>query len=173
MGETKNKMLQRCWGWDYKAPCIYLITIVIADRRSMALGRLVVDNDGGGDPAKVMAHVEPSAPGRAVEAEWRRMGELTPAIKPLAIQMVVEVTLTPAQQNNSGGSVASALAGACPQRRIETETGEFREKLAVLLAMAAKGAVLISPCISDGEREIARRVMEMIDRLAHARMSVV
>ena len=21
--ELKNKMLQRCWGWDYKAPCIY------------------------------------------------------------------------------------------------------------------------------------------------------
>ena len=86
--ELKNKMLQRCWGWDYKAPCIYLITIVIADRRSMALARLVVDNDGGGDPAKVMAHVEPSAAGRAVEAEWRRMGELTPAIKPLEIQIM-------------------------------------------------------------------------------------
>ena len=86
--ELNNKMLQRCWGWDYKAPCIYLITIVIADRRSMALGRLVVDNDGCGDPAKVMAHVEPSAAGRAVEAEWRRMGELTPAIKPLEIQIM-------------------------------------------------------------------------------------
>jgi hypothetical protein len=276
--EPKNKMLQRCWGWDYKAPCIYLITIVIADRRSMALGRLVVDNDGGGDPAKVMAHVEPSAAGRAVEAEWRRMGELTPAIKPLEIQimpdhihfiirvterlarplgqiiagfktgsskaatgkpgfwskgfqdtilfregqlasmfgylrdnprrlavkrlyrefftvrrdLVVEVSLTRNQQDNGGCSVASALAGACPLRRqllhfqavgnesllkapaifqiqcsrtylayrrvakpggglkiardesgrpiIETETGEFREKLEVLLAMAAKGA---------------------------------
>ena len=86
--ELKNKMLHRCWDWDYKAPCIYLITIVIADRRSMALARLVVDNDGGGDPAKVMAHVEPSAAGRAVEAEWRRMGELTPAIKPLEIQIM-------------------------------------------------------------------------------------
>ena len=86
--ELKNKMLQRCWGWDYKAPCIYLMTIVIADRRSMALGRLVVDNDGGGDPAKVMAHVEPSSAGRAVEAEWRRMGELTPAIKLLEIQIM-------------------------------------------------------------------------------------
>ena len=48
---------------------------------------------------------------------------------------------------------------------IETETGEFREKLEVLLAMAAKGAVLISPCISDGEREIARRAMEAGARL--------
>ena len=296
--ELKNKMLQRCWGWDYKAPCIYLITIVIADRRSMALGRLVVDNDGGGDPAKVMAHVEPSAAGRAVEAEWRRMGELTPAIKPLEIQimpdhihfiirvterlarplgqiiagfktgsskaatgkpgfwskgfqdtilfregqlafmfgylrdnprrlavkrlyrefftvrrdLVVEVALTRDQQNNYStpdrannngglrlhfqavGNEALLKAPAIFQiqcsraylayRRvakpggglkiardesgrpiIETETGEFREKLEVLLAMAEKGAVLISPCISDGEREIARRAMEAGSRL--------
>lgn len=301
--EPKNRMLQRCWGWDYKAPCIYSITIAIADRRSMALGRLVVDNDGGGDPAKVAAHVEPSAAGRAVEAEWRRMGELTPAIKPLEIQImpdhihfIVRVTerlarplgqiiagfkagsskaatgkpgfwgegfqdtilfregqlafmfnyvrdnprrlavkrlyrefftvrrdlevmagLAPARHNHSACSVASALAGACPRRGqllhfqaigneallkapaifqiqcsrsylayrrvakpggglkiardesgrpiIETETGEFREKLEVLLAMAAKGAVLVSPCISDGEREIARRAMEAGARL--------
>jgi len=343
--ERKNKMLQRCWGWDYKAPCIYSITIAIADRQSMALGRLVVDNDGGGNPANVVAHVEPTAAGRAVVAEWRRMGELTPAIRPLEIQImpdhihfIVRVTerlarplgqiiagfktgsskaatgkpgfwsegfqdtilfregqlenmfnyvrdnprrlavkrlcrefftvrrdlaivaavdevgltparaatcgggtgltparaatcgggtgltparaatcgggtgLTPAQQNHSGCSVG--LASAKPMtlhfqaigneallkapaifqiqcsrsylayRRvakpggglkiardengrpiIETETGEFREKLEVLLAMAAKGAVLISPCISDGEREIARRAMEAGARL--------
>lgn len=282
--EPKSKMLQRCWGWDYKAPCIYSITIAIADRRSMALGRLVVDNDGGGDPAKVVAHVEQSAVGRAVEAEWRRMGELTPAIKPLEIQIMpdhvhfivrvterlarplgqiiagfktgsskaatgkpgfwsegfqdtilfregqlafmfsylrdnprrlavkrlyrefftvrrdlaVEVALTPAQQDNSGGltlhfqAIGNESLLKAPEifqiqcsrsylayRRvakpggglkiardesgrpiIETETGEFREKLEVLLAMAAKGSVLISPCISDGEREIARRAME-------------
>ena len=289
--EPKNKMLQRCWGWDYRAACIYSITIAIADRPSMALGRLVVDNDGGGDPAKVVAHVELTAAGRAVEAEWRRMGELTPAIKPLEIQImpdhihfIVRVTerlarplgqiiagfktgsskaatgepgfwsegfqdtilfregqlenmfnyvrdnprrlavkrlyrefftvrrdlavrLTPNQQNNGDSSAGLALAKPmtlhfqaignevllkapaifqiqCSRsylayRRvakpgvglkiardesgrpiIETETGEFREKLEVLLAMAAKGAVLISPCISDGEREIARRAME-------------
>ena len=294
--EPRNKMLQRCWGWDYKAPCIYSITIAIADRPSMALGRLVVDNDGGGDPLKVVAHVELTAAGRAVEAEWRRMGELTLAIKPLEIQIMpdhvhfiirvterlarplgqiiagfktggskaatgkpgfwsegfqdtilfhegqlenmfnyvcdnprrlavkrlyrefftvrrdLEVGLTPNQQNNSGGSVGLALAkpmtlhfqaigneallkapaifqiqcsraylayrrvakpgGGLKIARdeggrpiIETETGEFREKLEVLLAMAAKGAVLISPCISDGEREIARRAMEEGARL--------
>ncbi len=294
--EPKNKMLQRCWGWDYRAACIYSITIAIADRPSMALGRLVVDNDGGGDPAKVVAHVELTAAGRAVEAEWRRMGELTPAIKPLEIQImpdhihfIVRVTerlarplgqiiagfktgsskaatgkpgfwsegfqdtilfregqlenmfnyvrdnprrlavkrlyrefftvrrdlavgLTPNQQNNSDSSVDLALAKPmtlhfqaignevllkapaifqiqcsrsylayrrvakpgggrkiarddCGRPIIETETGEFREKLEVLLAMAAKGAVLISPCISDGEREIARRAMEAGARL--------
>ena len=289
----RDKMLQRCWGWDYKAPCIYLITMVIADRRSMALGRLVIDDDGGGDPTKVAAHVELTAAGRAVMAEWRRMGELTPAIRLLEIQVMpehihfilrvterlkrplgqiiagfktgsskaatrkpgfwaagfqdtilfregqlanmfnyvrdnprrlavkrlyrefftvrrdlaIEAGLTPCQQNKGGSSVAPALAGGvrlhfqaigneallgapaifqiqCSRsylayRRvakpggglkiardeggrplIESETGEFREKLDMLLAMAEKGAVLVSPCISDGEREIARRAME-------------
>ena len=287
----RDKMLQRCWNWDYKAPCIYSITMAIADRRSMALGRLVIDDAGNGDQAKVAAHVELTAAGRAVVEEWKRMGELTPAIRPLEIQvmpdhihfilrvterlkrplgqiiagfktgsskaatgkpgfwaagfqdtilfregqlaymfnyvrdnprrlavkrlyrefftvkrdLVVEVGLTPRQQNPS--YVAPALAGGqrlhfqaigneallrapaifqiqCSRsylayRRvakpggglkisrdeggrpiIERETGEFREKLEKLLAMAAKGAVLVSPCISDGEREIARRAME-------------
>ena len=37
------------------------------------------------------------------------------------------------------------------------ETPEFHEKAETLLAAAAHGAVLVSPCISHGEREIARR----------------
>ena len=283
----KNKMLQRCWGWDYKAPCINMITITLADRRSEALGRLIVDSDGGGDPAKVAAHIEPTAAGRAVMAEWRRMGELTPAIRPLALQLmpdhlhgILRVTerlerplgqilagfktgsskaatgkpglwsagfqdtilfregqlehmfgylrdnprrlavkrryreyftvkrdiavvcggeagLTPGQQDRSGLTLHfqaignEALLGApaiyqiqCSRswlayRReakpgggrkivrdtagrplIERETPEFGEHAKQLLAMAAKGAVLVSPCISDGEREIARRAME-------------
>jgi hypothetical protein len=280
--EQSKKMLQRCWGWDYKSPCIYQITIALADRRSEALGRLVIDNDGGGDPAKVEAHVELTAAGRAVEAEWRRMGEFTPAIRPLEIQVMpdhihgilrvterlarplgqilagfktgsskaatgkpgfwsegfqdtilfhegqlenmftylrdnprrlavkrlyrkfftvkrdLKIGLTPAQQNNSGGlalhfqaigneellkspmilqvqcsrsyfaykRVAKPGGGLKIARDesgrpiVETETPEFGEKLEMLLSMAAKGAVLISPCISDGEREIARRAME-------------
>ena len=40
------------------------------------------------------------------------------------------------------------------------ETPEFREKADALLAAAAHGAVLVSPCISQGEREIARRAYE-------------
>lgn len=43
---------------------------------------------------------------------------------------------------------------------VELKTPEFGEKLKMLLSMAEKGAVLISPCISDGEREIARHAME-------------
>ena len=280
--EQSKKMLQRCWGWDYKSPCIYQITIALADRRSMALGRLVIDSDGEGDPIQVEAHVELTAAGRAVEAEWRRMGEFTPAIRPLEIQVMpdhihgilrvterlarplgqilagfktgsskaatgkpgfwsegfqdtilfhegqldsmftylrdnprrlavkrlyrkfftvkrdLKIGLTPAQQNNRGGlalhfqaigneallkspmifqvqcsraylaykRVAKPGGGLKIARDeagrpiVELKTPEFDEKLKMLLSMAEKGAVLISPCISDGEREVARRAME-------------
>ena len=42
--ETKHSMLRRCIGWDYRQPCIYQITLVLADGRSQALGRLVIDH---------------------------------------------------------------------------------------------------------------------------------
>ena len=41
---TVHRMGRRRNGWDYCAPCIYEITIVLEDRRSKALGRLVVRN---------------------------------------------------------------------------------------------------------------------------------
>ena len=40
------------------------------------------------------------------------------------------------------------------------ETAEFREKWALASKLASTGAVLVSPCISEGEREIARRAFE-------------
>lgn len=43
---------------------------------------------------------------------------------------------------------------------VEKSTPEFEEKVAAALRAAAKGAVLLSPCISHGEREIARRAFE-------------
>ena len=42
--ETKHSMLRRCNGWDYCQPCIYQITLVLADRKSKALGRLKIPN---------------------------------------------------------------------------------------------------------------------------------
>lgn len=41
---------------------------------------------------------------------------------------------------------------------VEKTTREFEAKLAAALAAAAQGAVVVSPCISHGEREIARQV---------------
>lgn len=286
--EQSKRMLQRCWGWDYKSPCIYQITIALADRSSETLGRLVIDSDGEGDPIQVEAHVELTAAGRAVEAEWRRMGELTPAIRPLEIQIMpdhihgilrvterlarplgqilagfktgsskaatgapgfwsegfqdtilfregqlenmfcylrdnprrlavkrlyrrfftvkrdLKIGLTPNKLDGANGAakaekliahfeaigneallkaptiyqiqcsraylaykrVAKPGGGLKIARDeagrpiVERETPEFGEKLKMLLAMAEKGAVLISPCVSDGEREIARRALE-------------
>ena len=43
---------------------------------------------------------------------------------------------------------------------VEKSTPEFEEKAAAAMRAAAKGAVLLSPCISHGEREIARRAFE-------------
>jgi hypothetical protein len=43
---------------------------------------------------------------------------------------------------------------------VEKTTPEFEEKSAAALRAGAHGAVLLSPCISHGEREIARRAFE-------------
>ena len=43
---------------------------------------------------------------------------------------------------------------------VERSTPEFEAKAEAAMCAAAKGAVLLSPCISHGEREIARRAFE-------------
>ena len=98
--ETKHSMLRRCIGWDYRQPCIYQITLVLADRRSQALGRLVIDQGlppveqnatcsvPGAEALGVMAHVEPSAAGEAVLTEWKHIGDHHPEIKPLFMQVM-------------------------------------------------------------------------------------
>jgi hypothetical protein len=43
---------------------------------------------------------------------------------------------------------------------IESESPEYRERLETALAAAEHGAVVLSPCISDGERQIAREAMK-------------
>ena len=108
--ETKHSMLRRCIGWDYRQPCIYQITLVLADRRSQAFGRLVIDHGlppvaqdrhglpplaqdrsclvPGTEALGVMAHVELSAAGEAVLSEWKHIGEHHPEIKPLFMQVM-------------------------------------------------------------------------------------
>ena len=43
---------------------------------------------------------------------------------------------------------------------IESESPEYRERLESALVAAGHGAVVLSPCISDGERQIAREAMK-------------
>ena len=58
-----------------------------------------------------------------------------------------------AYARRSDGSLDKAAPPVCITR-------EFTEKAEALLAAAAHGAVLVSPCISHGEKEIARRAFE-------------
>lgn len=42
---TRHSRLQRCREWDYHQPAIYQITLVLSDSSSLALSRLVIDNE--------------------------------------------------------------------------------------------------------------------------------
>ena len=87
--ETVHRMGRRCRAWDYRCDATYLITLVLADRASAALGRLVVaPPPSGGGPSEVRASVEPSPLGLEVAGLWNRMGEFTPEIEPLALQLM-------------------------------------------------------------------------------------
>lgn len=105
--ETIHRMGRRCRNWDYRCDAVYLITLVLADRSRPILGRLVIDEPAvlargrasataGAtasatiDPETVKAHVELSELGRLIEDHWRKIGEFTPEIKPLALQLMPE-----------------------------------------------------------------------------------
>ncbi len=85
--ETVHRMTRRRDGWDYRQRAIYQITLVQADRRRPALGRLVID-DPTAPPEAVTARIEPSALGAAILAHWKRIGDFTPEIKPLFCQLM-------------------------------------------------------------------------------------
>ena len=57
----------------------------------------------------------------------------------------------------SGGSKIARDASGEPI--VELETPEYRARRDELLAAARHGAVLVSPCVSDGERQIAREAL--------------
>ena len=102
--EIKHSMLRRCNGWDYRQPCIYQITLVLADRKSQALGRLEIPEataSGTGQPraaalgtelsfdsvleATASSYIALSPAGEAVKREFWALGEHHPEIKPLEI----------------------------------------------------------------------------------------
>ena len=89
-------MGRRLPGWDYRRVGYYVITTVLEDRRSMALGELVV-KDPAADrwlavadakslkmpPDAIEAKVVFSDLGRALFDHFRKMGEFTPGLKPV------------------------------------------------------------------------------------------
>ena len=294
--ETIHTMKRRCRDWDYRARCIYMITVELADRPSKALGRLkVLGCDGSWvepaavnvesfGPEEVRAKIELSALGEAVVRCWLAIVRFYPQVIPMACQVMPDhfhgllfVTepldchlgqvvkgfklgcnkaarvLSPAILSPGAGlfadgfvdtilwregqlkaereylaanpyrlavktlfpelfkvacDIAVSLPGLSPNaighfaslgnryllkrpmeqvqisRRffrykriakpggglkiardekgdplVEFEADEFRERKADLLAAAKHGAVLLSPCISDGERQIAREAL--------------
>lgn len=91
-------MLRRCRAWDYRQRGIYQITLVLAQRKSNALGRLVI-------PEAVASGTEQAAPGSVLEAaassyialspageavmrEWRDMAGRHPEVRPLFMQVM-------------------------------------------------------------------------------------
>jgi len=95
---TIPHMGRRLPGFDYRRVGIYVVTIVLADRPSAALGELVVRRPTAGEggwvglnearslglcPDEVEAKVVFSALGRAVFDHFRRMGEFTAGLRPV------------------------------------------------------------------------------------------
>ena len=123
--EMRHRMGRRLTGWDYRRTGHYVITIVLAERSSQALGKLMVRKipDGvwlpvmqakemGLQPEDIEARVEFSELGRAVFEHFQRMGEFTPGVKPvycavmpdhLHLLLKVEKTLARPLGNAIGG----------------------------------------------------------------------
>ena len=105
-----HTMGRRCRNWDYCCDAVYMITLTLADRKRPLLGRLEIapgqeptasallpGQEWPGAtlaaevaPARFRAAIVPSPMGQVVESLWRRMGEFTPEIKPLALQLMPE-----------------------------------------------------------------------------------
>ena len=109
--ETVHRMDRRCQGWDYRARCIYEITIELENRSQRLLGRLLVRSCGDTScstgvspwlpvesvraeaverwqPGDIEARVERSPLGEAVFAHFRRLGEFTNELKPLYCEIM-------------------------------------------------------------------------------------
>ena len=113
--ETKHSMLRRCRGWDYRQPCINQITLVLADRKSKALGRLVIQ--GQSLEAAASSYIALTPAGEAVKSEFLRIGEHHPEIKPLFIQVMPDhvhfiIHVTTPMARPVGQAIAGFKAGS-------------------------------------------------------------
>lgn len=84
--DVQHSILRRCDQWDYSQPAIYLITLVLADRSSRALGRIAVDQVKEGMP--VAAHCEVTALGKAVLRCWQAIADFHPQVQLIASQVM-------------------------------------------------------------------------------------
>lgn len=87
MNATIHSMLRRCVGWDYSQPCIYMITVDLADRRSQALGVVVADTIGD-DGTPTSAHCDLTPLGKAVEDCWEAIPRFYPQVQIIGKQVM-------------------------------------------------------------------------------------
>jgi len=87
--DTIHSMLRRCRGWDYAQPAVYMITIVLANRRSMALGKVLADVLGD-NIAEHSAHCELTALGQAVAECWAAIPSFYPQVEVICQQVMPE-----------------------------------------------------------------------------------
>ena len=78
-------MLRRLPDWDYSQAAMYMITIVLRDRRSRALGNLVDGIDSDGTP---VARVNLSSIGEAVADCWEAIPRYYPQVQIVAKQVM-------------------------------------------------------------------------------------
>ena len=91
--ETIHRMTRRLLDWDYSQRAIYEITLTLANRRSKALGRLLVGDGAGGwvtpqaarslglEPERVVATVELTELGKAVADCWEAIAKFYPKVR--------------------------------------------------------------------------------------------
>ena len=90
--------------------------------------------------------------GTEVTAHFSAIGNQHLLKAPIRLQVQCSRSLFAYRRNDDG----TLLKEASPT----LSTPDFQEKLAGLLEAAAHGAVLVSPCISHGEKEIARQACQ-------------
>ena len=111
--ETVHGMLRRCEGWDYSLPCMYMITVVLANRRSRALGEVrssviggssvigdnIADNRTRDHRTRTRDHRTPlispqlvrcelTALGKAVEECWEAIPQFYPQVQIIRKQVM-------------------------------------------------------------------------------------
>ena len=85
--DTIHSMLRRCKGWDYSQPAVYMITIVLADRRSRTLGEVLGDTIAE-HCAERSARCELTALGQAVAACWEAIPRFYPHVELICHQVM-------------------------------------------------------------------------------------
>ncbi|MBP5320539.1 MAG: hypothetical protein J6334_06090 [Kiritimatiellae bacterium] len=106
-----------------------------------------------------VAHIELPLDGGRLVGSFEALGNRHLLERPLVQVQCSRCFFTYRREAKRGGGMKIARTPD-GEPIIESESPEYRERLESALAAAAHGAVVLSPCISDGERQIAREAMK-------------